>query len=150
MYFCENIAYAPAIYKTEDFLKIDLEYDKFNKFNDWAFMSKISGFGNTILLNSKEWFFVRRHDSQDTWTNTNVPTIQQVINWDLFFKNIIEINKEDIKFLFLILLLTQMTCLQSYLFRKLNQKKKLIQITGEKKNRRNQMFYLFIMIQLRI
>ena len=86
LYYQEFVAYATAIYKTEFFKLTDIEYDKFNKFNDWPFMVKIAGFGKSIILKCHDIFLVRRHSGQDTWTTTNTPSIQQIINWDLFFK----------------------------------------------------------------
>ena len=43
MYFLERIAYATALYRTVDFKKTAIEYEKFNKFNDWPFLVKMSG-----------------------------------------------------------------------------------------------------------
>lgn len=97
MFFIECIGYASAIYKTSVFKKLDLEYEKYNKFNDWPFMAKFSKYGKIILLEDKNAYFVRRHSGQDTWTNTNVPSVEQVINWDKFFYDIL-FKKED-KFL---------------------------------------------------
>lgn len=87
MYFIERIAYATALYRTSDFKKTPIEYEKFNKFNDWPFMVKMSGYGNTVLFDDPALFYIRRHKGQDTWTFTNTPSIQQIINWDKFFYN---------------------------------------------------------------
>ncbi|WP_455497340.1 glycosyltransferase family 2 protein [Coprobacter sp.] len=87
MYFLERIAYATALYRTSDFRKTPIEYEKFNKFNDWPFMVKISRYGNTVLFNDPSLFYIRRHKGQDTWTSTNTPSLQQIINWDKFFYN---------------------------------------------------------------
>ena len=85
MYFLENIAYATAIYRTKDFIVVPLEYEKYSKFNDWPFMVKISNCGNVILLDDKRMFYVRRHLQQDTWTNSNMPSLEQIANWDRCF-----------------------------------------------------------------
>lgn len=85
MYFLERIAYATALYRTPDFKKTRIEYEKFNKFNDWPFMVKMSRYGNTVLFDDPSLFYIRRHKGQDTWTPTNVPSLQQIINWDKFF-----------------------------------------------------------------
>lgn len=85
MYFVERIAYSPAIYRTKDFLKTPLEYDKFNKFNDWPFMVKIAGCGQSVLFDDDAIYFARRHKDQDTWTSTNTPSLEQIVNWDKFF-----------------------------------------------------------------
>lgn len=85
MYFHEVIAYATAIYRTNDFLSTDIEYEKYNKFNDWPFMVKIANKGKTVLFDDGYLFHLRRHSGQDTWTYTNVPTIQQIVNWDKCF-----------------------------------------------------------------
>ncbi len=85
MYFFERIAYAPAIYRTEDFLKTPLEYEKYSKFNDWPFMVKIAGHGKTVLFADRSLFLLRRHGAQDSSTNANVPSLQQIVNWDKCF-----------------------------------------------------------------
>ena len=87
MYFLERIAYATALYRTVDFKKTAIEYEKFNKFNDWPFLVKMSGYGNTVLFDDPSLFYIRRHKGQDTWTSTNTPSVQQIINWDKFFYN---------------------------------------------------------------
>jgi glycosyltransferase involved in cell wall biosynthesis len=97
MFFIERIAYAPAIYKTEIFKNTQLEYEKFSKFNDWPFMAKNVEKGRVILFNDPRMFFVRRHDKQDTWTNTNKPSIDQIINWNLFFQKSIVKNMHHIR-----------------------------------------------------
>lgn len=94
MFFIELIAYAPAIYRTKDFLRTEIEYDKFNKFNDWPFMVKISQCGNCILLDDKKIFYVRRHSGQDTWTYKNVPNFEQIVNWDKIFYDIFKKSKD--------------------------------------------------------
>ena len=48
-------------------------------------MVKMSGYGKSILLNDKDYFLCRRHSGQDTWTYTNVPTFEQIVNWDKIF-----------------------------------------------------------------
>jgi len=85
MFFCEVISYATAIYKTTLFKKIDLEYEKFNKFNDWPFLVKFAQYDNVALLEDRNAIYVRRHSGQDTWTYTNIPSYEQIINWDKFF-----------------------------------------------------------------
>ena len=90
MYFLENIAYAPAIWRTETFKKINAEYEEFNKFNDWPLLIKAARHGTAVLLDDRRLFYVRRHKGQDTWTNTNIPSLRQIVNWDKFFYNIIK------------------------------------------------------------
>lgn len=94
MFFIECIAYATAIYKTKDFLKTDLEYDKYSKFNDWPFMVKIAERGHSVLIDAPNVFYVRRHDQQDTCTNTNTISFDQIINWDKLFYDIF-LNSKD-------------------------------------------------------
>lgn len=90
MFFIEYIAYAPTIYYSKYFFNTSLEYEKFNKFNDWPFMAKISKYGNSILFNNPNMYHVRRHRQQDTWTNTNIPSFEQIINWDKYFYDILK------------------------------------------------------------
>lgn len=85
MYYKEEISYASAIYRTSDFLKNDLEYEKFSKFNDWPFLVKIAGSGNSVLFCDSGLFYTRIHSGQDTNTFENIPSIEQIINWDKFF-----------------------------------------------------------------
>ena len=94
MFFIENVAYATAIYRTNDFLKLDLEYDKYGKFNDWPLMVKMSGCGNSVLIKDPKIFYIRRHNGQDTWTNTNVIKIEQIINWDKLFYDTFKSSKD--------------------------------------------------------
>lgn len=94
MYFIEVIAYATAIYRTNLFKKIELEYDKFNKFNDWPFMVKFAEYGEVALFNDPNAYFVRRHSGQDTWTYTNIPSYEQIVNWDKFFYDIFFANED--------------------------------------------------------
>lgn len=89
LYFIGKIAYSSAIYRTEDFKNTPLEYEKYNKFNDWPFMVKMSGHGKTILFDSTKLLLVRRHKNQDTWTSVNSPTLEQLGNLDTCFKNAI-------------------------------------------------------------
>lgn len=96
MFFNERIAYATAVYKTDIFKKIDLEYDKYSKFNDWPFMVNFGDFGNIALIADFNAFFIRRHIGQDTWTHTNIPSIEQILNWDLFFFNIFFDTEDEI------------------------------------------------------
>ncbi len=93
MYLLENIAYAPAVYRTCDFLNIELEYEKYNKFNDWPFMVKMSGFGKSAVIESKSAFGARRHILQDGYTKTNTPNGEQIVNWDLFFYDKMQARK---------------------------------------------------------
>ena len=85
MYYIEGIAYAPAIYRSKDFLAEKLEYFRFNKFNDWPFMCKMANHGRVILLDDPNAFFVRRHSCQDTYSIMNYPSIEQIVNWDAYF-----------------------------------------------------------------
>lgn len=93
MYFIERIAYASAIYRAKDFKTTPLEYEKYSKFNDWPFMVKIANLGNAVLLDDHNVFYVRRHSNQDTWTSTNSPSIQQIVNWDKCFYDAIGASK---------------------------------------------------------
>ncbi len=92
MYFVERIAYATAIYKTDDFLKTPLEYEKYNKFNDWPFMVKVAAHGPSLLFNDSALFYIRRHAKQDTWTTVNTPSLQQIVNWDKCFHDAMKIR----------------------------------------------------------
>lgn len=85
----EGVAYAPAIYRRDCFLKEDLEYDKFGKFNDWPFMVKMGFHGKTIITADENIFYARIHSGQDTRNNNTSLTGQQIINWDKFFYNIL-------------------------------------------------------------
>ena len=94
MFFIHIIAYATAVYKTNLFKEIDIEYQKFSKFNDWPFMCKFAKFGKVALLADKSAFYVRRHNGQDTCTNTNIPSFEQILNWDKFFFDVL-FEKKD-------------------------------------------------------
>ena len=94
MYYIERIAYSPAIYRTSDFIKNSLEYEKFNKFNDWPFMVKIAKYGKTVLFDDWEMFLARKHSGQDTWTFTNMPSLEQIVNWDKFFYNAMKLKNK--------------------------------------------------------
>lgn len=85
MYFMEGVSYAPAVYRTNDFLQTELEYDKFNKFNDWPFLAKLSLRGNVVFLSDLKCMFARQHAGQDSNNAANFPTIQQMVNWDNCF-----------------------------------------------------------------
>ena len=89
MFFCERIAYCSAVYRSDLFKKIDLEYEKFSKFNDWPFMAKFGKFGKIAVLCDRNALYIRRHDLQDTWTYANTPSFEQILNWDKFFIDII-------------------------------------------------------------
>ena len=58
MYFLERIPYATALYRTVDFKETAIEYEKFNKFNDWPFLVKMSGYGNTVLFDDPSLFYI--------------------------------------------------------------------------------------------
>lgn len=88
MFFIERIAYCTAIYRTYDFKNTVIDYDLYNKFNDWPFLLKISTKGKTVLFNDPNFLLLRRHKGQDTWSSTNSPTVEQIVNWDLAFWNI--------------------------------------------------------------
>lgn len=94
MFFNEHIAYATAIYRSENFKKLSVDYDKYNKFNDWPYLVEMSKLGKTVLFDDKNLFFVRRHDKQDTFTPANTPSIEQIINWDKCFYEVF-INSND-------------------------------------------------------
>lgn len=85
MYFVEGISYAPAIYRTDAFLKTELEYDKFNKFNDWPFLAKLSLHGNVIFIHNPDYMYCRKHPGQDTNNSQNYPNLEQISNWDKCF-----------------------------------------------------------------
>lgn len=85
MYFVEGVSYAPAVYRTDAFLQNDLEYEKFNKFNDWPFMLKMSQYGPVIYLTDKHCIHVRVHPGQDSSNAANYPNIKQMVNWDACF-----------------------------------------------------------------
>lgn len=85
MYFFEGISYAPAIYRTKDFLNTELEYEKFNKFNDWPFLAKMSRYGNVGFLKDPHCIFARQHPSQDSNNEKNFPNLEQIVNWDKCF-----------------------------------------------------------------
>ncbi len=92
MYFQERICYASAIYRTDAFLNTSLEYERFSKFNDWPFMVKLAGHGTSILFEDPQLMWVRRHPLQDTWTRTNSPSLEQIVNWDAFFYDVLQIT----------------------------------------------------------
>lgn len=98
LYYNEIVAYATAIYKTEYLIQCPIEYEKFNKFNDWPFMVKMASFGKSAIFADQAIFHIRRHSGQDTWTNSNTPTIEQIINWDLFFKKALNANNNFISY----------------------------------------------------
>lgn len=85
MFFREVISFATAVYRTDLFKQIPFEFEKFSKFFDWPFMVKFGGFGKIALLADTNAFHVRRHDRQATWTYTDTPSFQQILNWDKFF-----------------------------------------------------------------
>lgn len=95
MFFKELIAYATAVYKTDFFKQIPIEYEKFSKFNDWPFMVKFGEYGKIALLADQSAFYIRRHSGQDTWTSTNTPTFEQILNWDKFFFDIFFAHKDN-------------------------------------------------------
>ena len=94
IYFLEEIAYAPAVYRTSDFKSQDVEFDRFNKYNDIPLMTKMSACGNSIIINSYDLFHVRIHQFQDSCTSENQPSVEQIINWDKFFYDIFK-NSND-------------------------------------------------------
>ena len=95
MYFMERIAYASAIFKTEYYLKEDIEYEKYTKFNDWPLMVKITKYGESCLFCDPHLMLTRRHDSQDGYSNINNPNVDQVINWDKIFYEAFAKNKNS-------------------------------------------------------
>lgn len=52
-------------------------------------------FGKIALLADGNAFYIRRHDGQDTWTNTNVPSFEQILNWDKFFFDVFFKKKDN-------------------------------------------------------
>ena len=97
MYFQEYIAYASAIYRTAYFKKTDLEYEKYNKYNDWPFMLKFANYGSIALFNDENAYYLRVHKNQDSNTLQNIPSLEQIVNWDKVFYDYM-FEKED-KFL---------------------------------------------------
>ena len=95
MYFVENVAYPNAIYRTEDFKKIDLEYEKYSKFNDWPLMLKMAAFGKVVLLEDSKLLAYRIHMNQDTNTTTNTLSLEQAINWVKVFNDFGEFDKDS-------------------------------------------------------
>lgn len=85
MYYNEQIAFASAIYRTEEYIKNDLEYDKFSKYNDWPFISKVAAAGKSVIVVDGRMYYSRIHPNQDSKTDENSPSIEQIINWDKFF-----------------------------------------------------------------
>ncbi len=93
LYYKEIVAYATAIYKTKYFKICPIEYEKYSKFNDWPFMVKIAKYGKSAIFADLNMFYIRKHCGQDTCTSTNTPSIEQSINWDLFFKKALKVDK---------------------------------------------------------
>lgn len=85
----EEVSYAPAIYKSECFLKEDLEYEKYGKFNDWMLMAKISKYGKSIITADKNIMLARIHGGQDTRNIATALNGEQITNWDKFFYDIL-------------------------------------------------------------
>ena len=96
MYFEEHIAYASAIYRTKYFKQTDLEYEKFNKYNDWPFMLKFAKYGNIALFNDENSYYLRVHKNQDSNNYQNVPTLEQIVNWDKIFHDFMFEKKDNI------------------------------------------------------
>ena len=87
VFYFNRVAYAAAIYKTEYFKKMNLEYEKFSKLNDKPFMVKVQGDGAAVYFTDSNCLYVRTHKQQDTVTSVNTPTLDQLSNWFLFFYN---------------------------------------------------------------
>lgn len=85
MYFIEGVSYAPAVYRTSDFLKIDLNYEKYNKFNDWPLLAQMSKYGNIGFFTDHNCIFARQHSNQDSNNENNYPNLKQIVNWDKCF-----------------------------------------------------------------
>lgn len=87
MFLMEGICYAPAVYRTESYLKLSFEYEKFGKFYDWPILCKMAAYpGGVVFLDEKDWVHLRQHAGQ--WTESNVTsplTLEQIANWNLFF-----------------------------------------------------------------
>lgn len=47
-------------------------------------------YGKSILFDDVGMFYIRRHAGQDIWTSTNIPSIDQIINWDKCFYDVFE------------------------------------------------------------
>ena len=85
LYFCERVAFASAVYSSENFKKSVSHYEKFGKFNDWPFLVECVGSGGAILLNDPISVYSRIHDGNDSVTNFNILNLSQVANWDVYF-----------------------------------------------------------------
>ena len=96
MYFFEGISYAPAIHRTKDFLQTELEYEKFNKFNDWPLLVKMGAYGNVVFLTDPHSIFARQHPAQDSNNENNFPNLEQIVNWDkCFFTHMHVTSRKD-------------------------------------------------------
>lgn len=51
-------------------------------------MVRIAHYGKTVLFDDVGMFYIRRHAGQDTWTSTNTPSIQQIINLEKCFYDV--------------------------------------------------------------
>jgi GT2 family glycosyltransferase len=99
MFIFERIAYSNAIYRTEFFKKVELEYDRFGKINDWPLMTKVAKFGTTILFTDCKCVFARQHDGQDSRTVENQIQTTNIVNWIYFLSNNCNLRNPFIRFL---------------------------------------------------
>lgn len=97
--YIDSVSYAPSIYNTTAFKLFNDDYDQFGKFNDYPFIAKFSRVGNVVLFTNRTWYLYRQHQKSDSNNATTMPTIQQIVNWNIFFlhecdlcKNINEIQ----------------------------------------------------------
>lgn len=81
MFIFERIAYSNAIYRTEFFKNVEIEYNRFGKINDWPLMTKVAKFGTTILFTDIKCVFARQHDGQDSKTLENQIQTTNIVNW---------------------------------------------------------------------
>lgn len=95
IYFYEGVSYAPAIYKSKALKESSLEYEKFNKFNDWPLLAKMALHGNVVYFIDKHFMYMRQHQGQDS-NSLNFPTIQQIVNWDKLFYELMGANNKHL------------------------------------------------------
>lgn len=99
MFIFERIAYSNAIYRTEFFKKVELEYDRFGKINDWPLMTKVAKFGTSILFTDNNCVFARQHDGQDSKTVENQIQTTNIVNWIHFLSKNCNLRNPIIRFL---------------------------------------------------
>lgn len=85
LFVCEHVAYATAVYRRADFVRHDVDFCAFGKYNDWPFMLVQASFGKTVLLDDPNIFFVRQHEGQDSAPTRNPLSVDQILAWDVQF-----------------------------------------------------------------